>query len=61
MASIKIPKAWEIPEKLVTPESVYLNRRQILQQLGFSALGAAGLYWAYGEYVHAAIVWILSF
>jgi methionine sulfoxide reductase catalytic subunit len=51
MASIKIPKAWEIPGKLVTPESIYLNRRQILKHLGFSALGAAGLYWAYGEYV----------
>lgn len=38
---IKIPHGWEIPEREATPESVYLNRRQLLQAAGF--LGAEGL------------------
>ena len=41
---IKIPKRWEIPERSATPESVYMNRRDILRKLGFSALGVAGVY-----------------
>jgi len=49
MPAIKAPKGWEIPERLATPESSYLNRRKILKRLGFSALGAAGLCWTYGE------------
>lgn len=32
-------KGWEIPERLATPESVYLNRRQILAAGGFSLMG----------------------
>ena len=31
-------KGWEIPERLATPESVYLNRRQILAASGFSLM-----------------------
>jgi sulfoxide reductase catalytic subunit YedY len=27
---IKIPKGWEIPEREVTPEGIYLNRRRFL-------------------------------
>ncbi len=38
---IKIPRGWEIPEREATPESVFLNRRQILQGAGF--LGMEGL------------------
>ncbi len=38
---IRIPKDWELPEKLATPESVYLNRRQLLASAGF--IGAEGL------------------
>jgi sulfoxide reductase catalytic subunit YedY len=38
---IRIPKGWEIPEREATPESVYLNRRQILAAAGF--LGTAAL------------------
>ena len=49
MPAIKAPKGWEIPERLATAESSYLNRREILKKLGFSALGAAGLCWTYGE------------
>ncbi|MFQ5601913.1 MAG: protein-methionine-sulfoxide reductase catalytic subunit MsrP [bacterium] len=39
----KIDTGWEIPEKLVTPESVYANRRQFLKAMGFSGLGVYGL------------------
>jgi sulfoxide reductase catalytic subunit YedY len=38
---IRIPKGWEIPERLATPESAYLNRRQLLAAAGF--LGAERL------------------
>lgn len=40
---IKIPQPWEMPEHRITPESVYWNRRQILQALGFTGVGVAGL------------------
>ncbi|MGH9666602.1 MAG: protein-methionine-sulfoxide reductase catalytic subunit MsrP, partial [Bryobacteraceae bacterium] len=38
---IEIRKGWHIPEREATPESVALNRRQILAAAGF--LGLAGL------------------
>jgi len=38
---IRIPKGWEIPERLATPESAWLNRRQLLAAAGF--LGAERL------------------
>jgi len=31
-------RRWEIPERLATPESVYLNRREILKASGFSLM-----------------------
>ena len=37
---VRISKGWEIPERLATPEAVYLNRRKFLRALGF---GGAGL------------------
>ncbi len=40
---IKIAKGWEIPERNATPESVYLNRRQLLLAAGFVGLEAAAL------------------
>lgn len=43
MPLIKIPKGWEIPERLVTPEEIYMNRRRFLTTLSFSSLGAWGL------------------
>lgn len=43
MSLIKIPKSWEIPECLATPEEIYMNRRRFLKTLGFSGLGAWGL------------------
>lgn len=43
---IKRQKGWEIPDRLVTPETVFLNRRALLQQAGLGAgLMAAGA-WA---------------
>ncbi len=32
-------KGWEIPERLATPEDVYLNRREVLAASGFTLLG----------------------
>jgi len=32
---VKRKKGWEIPERLATPESIYLSRRQILAASGF--------------------------
>jgi sulfoxide reductase catalytic subunit YedY len=41
MANLRIPRPWEIPERLATPEPVFLNRRQLLAALGLGALSAA--------------------
>jgi sulfoxide reductase catalytic subunit YedY len=38
---IKRRKGWEIPERLATPESIYLNRRQVLAASGFGLAAAA--------------------
>src|SRR3954468_571108 len=38
MAGLRIPRSWEMPEKLATPEEIYLNRRQILGAMGLGAL-----------------------
>ncbi len=43
MAAIKIPKGWEIPERQVTSKDVYINRREFIQKLGFTGMGAMGL------------------
>ncbi len=37
---IRSRRGWEMPERLVTPEDVYLNRRKFLQALGMTGLGA---------------------
>ena len=39
---IKIPKGWEIPERQVTPEHVYLNRRNFLARASAGLLAGAG-------------------
>jgi sulfoxide reductase catalytic subunit YedY len=41
MSSIRIPPSWQIPERLATPESVFLDRRQVVKALGLVTLGAA--------------------
>ncbi|MDA7947368.1 MAG: protein-methionine-sulfoxide reductase catalytic subunit MsrP [Hyphomicrobiaceae bacterium] len=38
---IKIPKGWEIPEQLVTPEDVFINRRTFLAGSGSIAVAGA--------------------
>jgi sulfoxide reductase catalytic subunit YedY len=42
---IKIARGWELPERLATPESVFLDRRRLLKTLaaGPIVLGAPGL------------------
>ena len=37
MVSIHIPRPWETPERLVTPEAAYLDRRRFLQALGLAS------------------------
>ena len=44
MAYIKIPKGWEIPENRITPESVYINRRKFIKELGIAGAGALSLF-----------------
>jgi len=40
---IRKRKGWEIPEREVTPESIYMNRREILRSMGFTAAGLGSL------------------
>jgi sulfoxide reductase catalytic subunit YedY len=40
MAFIKIPRGWELPERLTTPEHIYMNRRRFMQAMGFVGAGA---------------------
>lgn len=37
---VKIPKGWEIPEREATPESLWMNRREVLRAAGFAGAGA---------------------
>ena len=39
MANIIIRPGWHLPERLVTPEPVFLNRRRFLEQMGFASAG----------------------
>src|SRR5207245_2148904 len=45
MPSIRIPRPWEIPERLVTSQGIYEDRRRFLRQLGFLGAGALGPLW----------------
>ena len=53
---IKTPKGWEIPERDATPESVYFNRRTLLQGMGFLGMEAlaAQAFAAAGEDLYPA-------
>ncbi|GJL78756.1 MAG: mononuclear molybdenum enzyme YedY [Nitrospinaceae bacterium] len=42
MSQIILPKAWHVPQKEITPESVFNNRRHFLKLMGFTAAGIAG-------------------
>ncbi len=39
MAYIKRSPKWELPERLVTPEAVFMNRRKFLKSLGIISVG----------------------
>jgi sulfoxide reductase catalytic subunit YedY len=43
MNLIKIPKTWQISENLVTPETIYQNRRSFLKSLVSVSIAAASL------------------
>ncbi|MEM9291494.1 MAG: protein-methionine-sulfoxide reductase catalytic subunit MsrP [Acidobacteriota bacterium] len=40
MSNIRIPKSWELPERLATPEDVYLDRRRVVKAMGLATVGA---------------------
>ena len=40
---IQIPKGWEMPEEELTPESIFLNRREALQAIGWIGAFSTGL------------------
>ena len=39
MANVIHRPEWHLPERLVTPEKAFQNRRQFLRQLGFTGAG----------------------
>jgi methionine sulfoxide reductase catalytic subunit len=39
MSNILIRPEWALPERLITPEAVYRNRRQFLKQMGLASAG----------------------
>jgi sulfoxide reductase catalytic subunit YedY len=45
MVNILLRPGWNLPERLITPEPIFLNRRHFLRQMGFTGAGllAAGL------------------
>ena len=45
MSLIRVPKAWEIPDSLVTSEDVYLNRRAFLKASGAIAAGVRSYFY----------------
>jgi len=52
MAYLRIPRPWaKIPESEVTPESLYLNRRDVLRQFGLAGIGASAAAAAIGKAV----------
>jgi len=42
MSHLILPKAWQRPEKEITPEHVFNNRRHFLKLMGFATAGIAG-------------------
>ena len=39
MSNIRLPRPWDLPESHVTPEAVYLGRRDFLRKAGMGAVG----------------------
>jgi sulfoxide reductase catalytic subunit YedY len=48
MANIMMRPGWHIPERLVTPEHVFHNRRQFLKQMGFAGASLLATPWLHG-------------
>ncbi|MEE8524431.1 MAG: hypothetical protein V3T72_10910, partial [Thermoanaerobaculia bacterium] len=46
MAHFHIPPTWRLPERLATPERVYVDRRRVLRSLGLGTLAMAIPRWA---------------
>ncbi len=44
MANLRSKPSWEIPERHVTPEKFFWNRRQFLRQLGFASSATLGAF-----------------
>ncbi len=42
MPSIHRRRGWEVPEREVTPERYFWNRREVLKAMGFTGIGLAG-------------------
>lgn len=42
MSQLILPKSWQRPEKEITPENVFNNRRHFLKLMGFATAGIAG-------------------
>jgi len=40
---IHIPKGWEMPEQELTPESIFMNRREVLKAMGWLGAASASL------------------
>ncbi|HEY9661066.1 MAG TPA: protein-methionine-sulfoxide reductase catalytic subunit MsrP, partial [Allocoleopsis sp.] len=40
MVFIRILRPWHQPERLITPEAVFLNRRRLLKTLSWAGVGA---------------------
>lgn len=40
MPLIRVPQSWELPERMVTPESVFINRRRFMKSLIGAGLSA---------------------
>ena len=43
MAFVHIPKSWQLPETLVTPEAVFLNRRKFIQTIVGAGIASSAL------------------
>jgi sulfoxide reductase catalytic subunit YedY len=43
MANYRQRKAWELPERVATPESVFRNRRRVLAGLAWGGVGLGGM------------------
>ncbi len=55
MANIILPKQWQLPESAITPEHIFLQRRQLLKNMGFLGTGALALSLAPSAYARLTV------